>query len=224
MKKLFYLSVFVFALIFTDCGKDDDLFSNTSRDETENTNKYPEHSDNSTGESEEGDNDENNDNDKSDGKNNNNDNSHENQDDKSDDNETSDSDTNCIIINGENYRFNPIMYWDGYWADGEGTFTVSVLDNRNNACGYMFYFISASRPKIGDNFAALSLTMTPFDVSEASGVSLLSYFSGDAVIKSFDDDNMTVKFSALTMKGTNFWGSEQFTYTFDGISTVHFYK
>lgn len=130
-----------------------------------------------------------------------------------------------LTINGVKYKANPVMSWDGAWneeGDNAGTFTVSVLDKDNNACGYMFDFVSSSQPKVGDNFATMSLTMTVMDVSDAS-MSTLDYKSGSVVVKSFGKSTMTVEFSNLKMEGRTIMGGSA-SYTFNGTATVHFEK
>lgn len=139
-----------------------------------------------------------------------------------DDDEPDDPTTgNGLTINGVKYKANPIMDWDGSWA--EGTFTVSVLDKENNACGYMFEFTpSGATVKEGDNFANMSLTMTVMDVSDAS-MSTLDYESGSVVAKSFGKNTMTVEFSNLKMEGRTILGGNA-SYTFNGTATVKFEK
>ena len=143
-----------------------------------------------------------------------------------DDDEPNDPTTkSSLTINGVKYKANPVMSWDGSWnenGDNAGTFTVSVLDNDNNACGYMFDFISSTQPKVGDDFATIDLTMTVMDVSDAS-MSTLDYKSGSAKVKSFGKNTMTVEFSNLKMEGSTYMGGEA-TYTFNGTATVNFEK
>lgn len=126
-----------------------------------------------------------------------------------------------LTINGVKYKANPIMDWDGSWA--EGTFTVSVLDKENNACGYMFEFTpSGATVKEGDDFAKMNLSMTVMDVSDAS-MSTLDYKSGSVVAKSFGKNTMTVEFSNLRMEGETIMGGTA-SYTFNGTATVNFEK
>lgn len=126
-----------------------------------------------------------------------------------------------LTINGVNYKANPVMWWDGSWQ--EGTFTVSVLDKDNNACGYTFDFTpSGATVKEGDNFANMSLTMTVMDVSEAS-MSTLDYVSGSVIAKSFGKNTMTVEFNNLKMSGETFMGGSA-SYIFNGTATVNFEK
>ena len=143
-----------------------------------------------------------------------------------DDDEPNDPTTkSSLTINGVKYKANPVMSWDGSWNENgvnAGTFTVSVLDNDNNACGYMFDFISSTQPKVGDDFATMDLTMTVMDVSDAS-MSTLDYKSGSAKVKSFGKNTMTVEFSNLKMEGSTYMGGEA-TYTFNGTATVNFEK
>lgn len=143
-----------------------------------------------------------------------------------DDDEPNDPTTkSSLTINGVKYKANPVMSWDGSWnenGDNAGTFTVSVLDNDNNACGYMFDFISSTQPKVGDDFATMDLTMTVMDVSDAS-MPTLDYKSGSAKVKSFGKNTMTVEFSNLKMEGSTYMGGEA-TYTFNGTATVNFEK
>lgn len=128
---------------------------------------------------------------------------------------------NGLTINGVNYKANPVMSWDGSWEDG--TFTVSVLDNDNNACGYTFDFTpSEATVKEGDNFATMNLTMTVMDVSDAS-MSTLDYKSGSVEAKSFGKNTMTVEFSNLKMEGETIMGGNA-SYTFNGKATVNFEK
>lgn len=128
---------------------------------------------------------------------------------------------NGLTINGVKYKANPIMDWDGSWA--EGTFTVSVLDKENNACGYMFEFTpSGATVKEGDDFAKMNLSMTVMDVSDAS-MSTLDYNSGSVVAKSFGKNTMTVEFSNLKMEGETIMGGNA-SYTFNGTATVNFEK
>lgn len=127
-----------------------------------------------------------------------------------------------LTINGVKYKANPIMSWDGSWE--EGTFTVSVLDKDNNACGYIFDFTpNGTTVEEGDNFANMSLTMTVWDVSDAS-MSTLDYVSGSAIAKSFSKNSMTVEFNNLKMSGRTIMGGNTATYTFNGIATVNFEK
>ncbi len=126
-----------------------------------------------------------------------------------------------LTINGVKYKANPVMSWDGSWE--EGTFTVSVLDKDNNACGYTFDFTpSGATVKEGDNFADMSLTMTVMDVSDAS-MSTLDYVSGKAIAKSFGKNTMKVEFDNLKMSGSTIIGGNA-TYTFNGTATVNFNK
>lgn len=127
-----------------------------------------------------------------------------------------------FTINGQKYTVQNIMTWDGYWDDGYGTFTVSLLDKDKNVCGYEFEFESSSEPKVGDNFANMSLTMTAMDVGGASILTKFSYVSGSATAQSFGKGTMTVKFSELEMTGKDPLTKETFTYVFNGTATVDF--
>ncbi|MCM1220719.1 MAG: hypothetical protein NC301_02855 [Bacteroides sp.] len=142
--------------------------------------------------------------------------------DDDDDDEPNDPTTNSTLtINGVKYKANPIMSWDGSWD--EGTFTVSVLDKDNNACGYTFDFTpSGATVKEGDNFANMSLTMTVMDVSDAS-MSTLNYVEGSVIAKSFGKNTMTVEFKNLKMSGSIIMGGTA-SYTFNGTATVDFEK
>lgn len=127
-----------------------------------------------------------------------------------------------LTINGESYKANPKMSWDGSW--NEGKFTVSVLDKDKNVCGYTFEFTpTGSTVKEGDDFAEMSLTMTVMDVSDAS-MSTLDYESGSVIAKSFGSDTMTVEFKDLTMSGKIMFTGERVSYTFNGTATVNFEK
>ena len=139
-----------------------------------------------------------------------------------DDDEPNDPTTGSgLTINGVKYKANPIMDWDGSWE--EGTFTVSVLDKDNNACGYMFDFTpNGATVKEGDNFANMSLTMMVMDVSDAS-MSTLDYVSGTVIAKSFGKSTMTVEFNNLKMEGKTIMGGTA-SYTFNGTATVNFEK
>lgn len=126
-----------------------------------------------------------------------------------------------LTINGVKYKANPIMNWDGSWD--RGTFTVSVLDNDNNACGYTFDFTpNGASVKEGDDFSKMSLSMTVMDVSDAS-MSTLDYKSGTVIAKSFGKNTMTVEFNNLKMSGETYMGGNA-SYTFNGTATVKFEK
>ena len=111
------------------------------------------------------------------------------------------------------------MSWDGSWD--EGTFTVSMLDKDNNACGYTFDFSSSGATvKEGDNFTNMSLPMTVMDVSDTS-MSSLDDVSGSAIAESFVKNTMTVEFNNLKMSGSTLMGGTAAN-AFNGTAIVQF--
>lgn len=135
-----------------------------------------------------------------------------------------------IEINGVKYKTTLAVVFEGSINPigfGErGMFSVTVLNKVGNTtdCWYEVFTFSQSRmPKEGDDFADMSLALTPFD--ELNGIKSIidlneafEYVSGSAQVVKMDKghDKMTVRFDKLKMSNGDF------NYTFNGTVTVDF--
>lgn len=129
-----------------------------------------------------------------------------------------------IEINGVTYRTGSVEYmgsmnsWDGtsifcVTVDREEYIDTYVVDY------YYFRFESDTKPRTGDDFSKMKLTLDPWNDSDfSSSDEYFTYRSGTAKVISADTarGEMTIAFNKLTMtKGSD-------SYTFNGTVTVPF--
>ena len=134
-----------------------------------------------------------------------------------------------IEINGVTYATTDLMSLEGNWnkdGDNKGTFCITFTNKVGNTIDVwmeQFEFTSSHMPKVGDDFADMSLKQTPleslfFDDYNMFMDGPFTYYSGSAKVVNInmEKDHMTIKFDNLkTVNGNR-------TYTFNGIVVVNF--